>query len=53
MRINGGLRYTTGTFNPVFDSKSNIVSLSCVARNITGSGKHLLKIEAQNTALRE
>ena len=53
MRINNELRYTTVTFNPVLNNEQKIIGVSCFARDITESRKHLLKIEEQNTALRE
>jgi len=53
MKINNETRYTTVTFNPVFDDDMKITGVSCFARDITESRKHLLKIEEQNTALRE
>jgi PAS domain S-box-containing protein len=53
MKIDGELRYTTVTFNPVFDHNHEVTGVSCFARDITEQRKHLLKIEEQNSALRE
>jgi PAS domain S-box-containing protein len=53
MRINNEQHYTTVTFNPVLNDEQKIIGVSCFARDITESRKHLLKIEEQNTALRE
>ena len=53
MKIDDETRYTTVTFNPVFDHNYKITGVSCFARDITEQRKHLLKIEEQNAALRE
>ncbi len=53
INVNNETRYTTVTFNPVFDNDHKITGVSCIARDITEHRKHLLKIEEQNTALRE
>ena len=53
MYVDGLLRYTSVTFNPVFDAASKVTGVSCCARDITEQRKHLLRIEAQNEALRE
>ncbi len=53
MTVNNATRYTNVSFNPVFDADKNIIGVSCLARDITEQRKHLLKIEEQNTALRE
>ena len=53
MIVDGQLRYTTVTFNPVFGSGNEIIGVSCFARDISEQRKHLLKIEEQNAALRE
>lgn len=53
MQVSGETRYTTVTFNPVYDDELKIVGVSCLARDMTEHRKHLYKIEEQNTALRE
>lgn len=53
MKVNGLTRYTSVSFNPVHDHNNKVVGVSCFARDITEQRKHLLKIEEQNTALRE
>jgi PAS domain S-box-containing protein len=53
MVIEGEVRYTTITFNPVFDNTGHIKGVSCFARDITEKRRHLLKIEEQNMVLRE
>ena len=53
MKIGDETRYTTVSFNPVFDKDKKVTGVSCFARDITEQRKHLLKIEEQNTALRE
>jgi PAS domain S-box-containing protein len=53
IKIGGETRYTTISFHPVFDDQKRIRGVSCFARDITEQRKHLLKIEQQNTALRE
>jgi PAS domain S-box-containing protein len=53
MNVNGEIRYTAVSFNPVFDAEHNAIGVSCFARDITEQRKHLRKIEEQNTALRE
>jgi len=53
MRVGDEIRYTTVSFNPVFDDHHKIIGVSCYARDITEQRKHLLKIEEQNIALRE
>ena len=53
MKIGSEIRYTTVSFNPVFDNNRKVTGVSCFARDITEQRKHLLKIEEQNTALRE
>ena len=53
MRVGGHLRYTSVTFNPVFDTDKKVIGVSCCARDITEQRKHLLRIEEQNEALRE
>ncbi len=53
MRINNTLQYTSVSFSPVYDGERKIIGVSCFARDITEQRKHLLKIEQQNTALRE
>ncbi len=40
-------------FHPVFDDDTQLIGIACHARDITEHRKHLFKIEAQNTALRE
>ena len=52
MSVGEETRYTSVSFNPVYEN-DNVVSVSCYARDITEQRKHLLKIEEQNTALRE
>lgn len=52
MMVNNELRYTSVTFNPVYDGDT-IVGVSCQARDITEQRMHLLRIEEQNVALRE
>jgi PAS domain S-box-containing protein len=52
MKVGSETRYTSVSFNPVF-SNDKIIGVSCFARDITEQRKHLLKIEQQNTALRE
>jgi len=51
--VDGQLRYTGVTFNPVFDNDKKVIGVSCYARDITEQRKYLLRIEEQNTALRE
>ncbi len=46
-------RYTSVCFNPVHDKDGNVTGVSCYARDITDQRKHLMKIEQQNSALRE
>ncbi len=53
MKVGDEIRYTTVSFNPVLDENHKIIGVSCHARDITEQRKHLLKIEEQNTALRE
>ena len=53
MVVNNETRYTTVSFNPVFNGEHEIIGVSCFARDITEQRKHLYKIEQQNTALRE
>ncbi len=53
MKVNGITRYTSVSFNPVHDTQNKVIGVSCFARDITEQRKHLLKIEEQNTALRE
>ena len=53
MLVEGQLRYTGISFNPVFDKDNKVMGVSCFARDITEQRKHLLRIEEQNTALRE
>jgi len=53
MNVDNQLRYTTVGFSPVRDKDNQIIGVSCFARDITEQRKHLLKIEEQNTALRE
>ena len=53
MLVDGRIRYTGVSFNPVFDRDNKVVGVSCFARDITEQRKHLLRIEEQNTALRE
>lgn len=53
VQVNNEIRYTSVSFNPVFDEDKKVVGVSCIARDITEHRKHLMKIEAQNTALRE
>jgi PAS domain S-box-containing protein len=53
MKIGAETRYTHVTFNPVFDSEATVIGVSCFARDITEQRKHVLRIEEQNTALRE
>ena len=53
IHINNEIRYTTISFNPVFDENKDIIGVSCFARDITEQRKHLLKIEAQNIVLTE
>ncbi len=52
MKVGDDLRYTTVSFNPVFDN-GIVAGVSCFARDITEQRKHLMKIEEQNAALRE
>jgi PAS domain S-box-containing protein len=52
MIVDGVARYTSVSFNPVFENDI-VIAVSCFARDITEHRKHLLKIEEQNTALRE
>jgi PAS domain S-box-containing protein len=53
INVDGKTRYTTVSFTPVFDDDGKVMAVSCFARDITEQRKHLLKIEEQNTALRE
>lgn len=53
MRVDGKTRYTTVSFCPVFDEQKKVYAVSCYARDITEQRKHLLKIEEQNSVLRE
>ena len=53
MLVDGRLRYTGVSFNPVLDKDDHVIGVSCFARDITEQRKHLLRIEEQNTALRE
>ena len=53
MKIGNETRFTAVSFNPVFDRDHKVIGVSCFARDITEQRKHLLKIEEQNTALRE
>jgi len=52
MQIENETRYTTVSFNPVFDD-GRVIGVSCFARDITEQRQHLLKIEEQNIALKE
>ncbi len=52
MQVGTATRYTSVSFNPVFDNDV-VIGVNCYARDITEQRKHLLKIEEQNTALRE
>ena len=51
--VDGRLRYTGVSFHPVFDKNNKVIGVSCFASDITEQRKHLLRIEEQNTALRE
>ena len=53
MLVDGRVRYTGVSFNPVFDKDNKVTGVSCFARDITEQRKHLHRIEEQNTALRE
>ena len=53
MQVDDQLRYTSVSFNPVFDEEHKVVGVSCFARDITEQRRHLYKIEEQNLALRE
>lgn len=53
MVVDNETRYTTVSFNPVYNGSDEVVAVSCIARDITEQRKHLLKIEEQNSALRE
>lgn len=53
MKVDDETRYTTVSFNPVYNGQEQIIGVSCHARDITEQRKHLLKIEEQNKALRE
>ena len=53
MIVDGQKRYTTVSFNPVFDENDKVTGISCHANDITEQRKHLHKIEEQNTALRD
>jgi PAS domain S-box-containing protein len=53
MLVDGMLRYTSVSFNPVFDDEHKVIGVSCFARDITEQRRHLYKIEEQNLALRE
>jgi hypothetical protein len=53
MMVDNELRYTNITFNPVRSSDGLVTSVCCFAKDITEHRKHLLRIEQQNTALRE
>lgn len=53
VQINNETHYTSVNFHPVLDSDKTIIGVACFARDITEHRKHLFKIEAQNTALRE
>ncbi len=53
MKVGSEQRYTTVSFNPVYNDEHKITGVSCFARDMTEHRKHLLKIEEQNTALRE
>lgn len=51
--VNGEVKYATISVNPVFDDKGNVTGLTCFARDITQSRKHLMQIEEQNRMLME
>ncbi len=53
MKVGEETRYTNVSFNPVFDEEHKVIGVSCFARDITEQRKHLMRIEEQNTALRE
>lgn len=53
MLVDNETRYTNVSFNPVYDSKGNVIGVSCFAKDITEHRKHLFRIEQQNAALRE
>jgi len=53
VEILGELRYTTVSFNPVYDENMKVTGICCTAKDITEHRQHLNKIEEQNTALRE
>jgi len=53
MQVDNQLRYTSVSFNPVFDDSNHVIGVSCFARDITEQRRHLYKIEEQNLALRE
>ena len=53
MQVDNHLRYTSVSFNPVFDEDNKVIGVSCFARDITEQRRHLYKIEEQNLALRE
>jgi PAS domain S-box-containing protein len=53
MKVGNEVRYTTVSFHPVYNNEHQIIGVSCFARDMTEQRKHLLRIEEQNTALRE
>lgn len=53
MQIKGATHYTSVSFRPIADAGGAIVAVGCTARDITDQRKHLVKIEKQNTTLRE
>ena len=53
MTVDNERRYTSVSFNPVFDKGEKIIGVSCFARDITEQRMHLIKIEEQNKILME
>ena len=51
--INGEVRYSAITFNPVFNKAHEVTAISCFARDITDRRRHLIRVEQQNETLRE
>jgi PAS domain S-box-containing protein len=53
IQINGETKYTSVSFNPVYNAEKEIIGVSCFARDITEQRNHMLKIEEQNRVLME
>lgn len=51
--LDGKTLYADTNFNPIKDSKGNILGVNCFSRDITETRQHMLRIEEQNERLKE